>query len=72
MEIDAIRFGAPPTSMPKLSEEELKKKFGGKLTPDMKDEIRKLGFCFYCREQAGHVSAAFRCPHHSCLREEIR
>ena len=60
MEIDAIRVGAPPTSMPKLSKEELKKKFGGKLTPDMKDEMRKLGVCFYCREQAGHVAQS--CP----------
>lgn len=60
MEIDAIRVGAPSTSMPKLSKEELKKKFGGKLTPDMKDEMRKLGVCFYCREQAGHVAQS--CP----------
>ena len=67
MEIDAIRFGAPPASMPKFSKEELKMKIGGKLTPDMKDVMRKLGVIFYCREQAGHVSAAFRCPHHSYL-----
>jgi len=60
MEIDAIRVGAPSTSMPKLSKEELKRKFGGKLTPDMKDEMRKLGVCFYCREQAGHVAQS--CP----------
>ena len=43
MEIDAIRAGALPTSVPKLSKEELKKKLGGKLTPHMKGEMRKLG-----------------------------
>jgi hypothetical protein len=59
MEIDAIRVGAT-NSVPKLSKDELKKKFGGKLTPDMKDEMRRLGVCFYCREQAGHV--AQECP----------
>jgi hypothetical protein len=60
MEIDAIRVGANNVSMPKLSRDELKRKFGGKLTPDMKDEMRRLGVCFYCREQAGHV--AQECP----------
>jgi len=60
MEIDAIRIATPSTSMTKLSKEDLKKKFGGKLTPDMKDEMKKLGVCFYCREQAGHVAQS--CP----------
>ena len=42
--------------MPKLSKEEIKNNYEVKLTPDMKDEIRKLGVCFCWREQAGYVA----------------
>ena len=56
MEIEAICIGAPPTGMPKLSKEDVKKNFGDKLTPDMKDEMRMLGVYFYCREQARNVA----------------
>jgi hypothetical protein len=60
MEIDAISFGGNTPSVPKLSKDDMKKKFTGKLTSDMKDEMKKLGVCFYCREQAGHMAQA--CP----------
>ena len=46
MEIDAIRVGAPSTNMPKLSKEELKMKFGGKLTPDIPVDREKHAFSF--------------------------
>ena len=62
MEIDAMRTEPrepPKTSPPKMTKEELKKKFTGPLTAAMKEEMKKLGVCFYCREQ-GHV--AQECP----------
>ena len=46
--------------MPKLLKEELKIKFGRTLTPDMKDDMRKFGVCFYSREEAVHVAQS--CP----------
>ena len=60
MEIDAIQVAINTSTPAKLSKEELKKKFSGRSTPDMKDEMKKLGVCFYCREQAGHVAQV--CP----------
>ncbi len=60
MENDTMSTEPPNTNAPKLSKEELKKKFTGTLTPAMKEEMKKLGVCFYCREQAGHV--AQECP----------
>ena len=60
MEIDAMRMENENSSTPKLSKEDLKNKFTGALTPTMKDEMKKFGVCFYCREQAGHV--AQECP----------
>jgi len=60
MEIDAIKVPVNTQSVPKMSKEELKKKFNGKLTPDMKELMKKLGVCFNCREQAGHVAPV--CP----------
>ena len=64
MEIDAIRVEAPPTSMLKLSNEELTMKFGGKLTlhpppPSMKDNMMKHWVFFYFREQVGHVAQSY-------------
>ena len=43
-----------------LTKKELRKKFGIKVTPDIQDGMRKLEFCFYEREQAGHVAQS--CP----------
>ena len=60
-DIDAIRVGAPPTSMPKVFKEEVKKQFASKHTPDMKDDMMKLGVCFYYCKQVGHVAQS--CPY---------